>query len=108
MLRNRGHLRVYGDIATGRFLGAEMAGPDAEHIAHLLAWALQAELTVADMLAMPFYHPVIEEGLRTALRDLDAQINAGNRSAKTDRLSVTIMSTPEDKNPSAVAGSFTV
>ena len=31
MLKNRGHLRVYADRATGRFLGAEMAGPAAEH-----------------------------------------------------------------------------
>jgi dihydrolipoamide dehydrogenase len=23
---------------------------------------------------MPFYHPVVEEGLRTALRDLDARM----------------------------------
>ena len=74
MLRNHGHLRVYGDPATGRFLGAEMIGPDAEHIGHLLAWALQAQMTVAQMLSMPFYHPVVEEGLRTALRDLDARI----------------------------------
>ncbi|HEX7402549.1 MAG TPA: dihydrolipoyl dehydrogenase, partial [Usitatibacter sp.] len=74
MLRNKGHLRVYGDPATGRFLGAEMVGPDAEHIAHLLAWALQAEMSVAQMLEMPFYHPVVEEGLRTALRELDAHI----------------------------------
>jgi dihydrolipoamide dehydrogenase len=74
MLRNKGHLRVYGDPETGRFLGAEMAGPDAEHIGHLLAWALQSGLTVERMLEMPFYHPVIEEGLRTALRDLAARI----------------------------------
>jgi dihydrolipoamide dehydrogenase len=26
------------------------------------------------MLEMPFYHPVVEEGLRTALRDADAQV----------------------------------
>jgi dihydrolipoamide dehydrogenase len=76
MLRNRGHLRVYGDPTTGRFLGAEMAGPEAEHIGHLLAWALQNRMTVAQMLQMPFYHPVVEEGLRTALRDLDARIRA--------------------------------
>jgi dihydrolipoamide dehydrogenase len=75
MLRNRGKLRVYGDPATGRFLGAEMAGPDAEHIGHLLAWALQMELTVEQMLAMPFYHPVVEEGLRTALRDLAVRLS---------------------------------
>ena len=74
MLRNKGRLRVYGDPETGRFLGAEMAGPDAEHIGHLLAWALQAGLTVEKMLEMPFYHPVVEEGLRTALRDLSARI----------------------------------
>jgi dihydrolipoamide dehydrogenase len=81
MLRNRGHLRVYADPATGRFLGAEMAGPDAEHIGHLLAWALQAEMTVKQMLDMPFYHPVVEEGLRTALRDLAARLAEHQRAA---------------------------
>ena len=70
MGKNVGRLNVYGDAATGRFLGAEMVGPAAEHIGHLLAWAHQAELTVQDMLDSPFYHPVIEEGVRTALRDL--------------------------------------
>jgi dihydrolipoamide dehydrogenase len=74
MLKNRGHLRVYAERATGRFLGAEMAGPAAEHIGHLLAWALANRMTVASMLEMPFYHPVVEEGLRTALRDLDAKL----------------------------------
>lgn len=74
MLKNKGLLHVYGDPQTGRFLGAEMFGPQAEHIGHLLAWAVQSRLTVSEMLAMPFYHPVIEEGLRTALRDLDAKL----------------------------------
>lgn len=72
--KNRGRLRVYADPDTGRFLGAEMVGPAAEHIGHLLAWAHQCELTVARMLDMPFYHPVLEEGLRTALRDLCRQL----------------------------------
>lgn len=76
MLKNRGHLRVYAELGTGRFLGAEMAGPAAEHIGHLLAWALQSGMTVARMLEMPFYHPVVEEGLRTALRDLNARLQA--------------------------------
>jgi dihydrolipoamide dehydrogenase len=70
MLQNKGMLRVYAEFRSGRFLGAEMIGPRAEHIGHLLAWAAQAGLTVAAMLEMPFYHPVVEEGLRTALRDL--------------------------------------
>ncbi len=75
MLRNRGLLHVYADVATGAFLGAEMIGPDAEHIAHLLAWSLQSRLTIARMLEMPFYHPVVEEGLRTALRDARAKLD---------------------------------
>ena len=70
MLRNKGLLKVYAEQETGLFLGAEMFGPAAEHIGHLLAWAAQKRMTVSDMLDMPFYHPVIEEGLRTALRDL--------------------------------------
>lgn len=69
ILKNCGSLRVYADKASDRFLGAEMLGPAAEHIAHLLAWCLQMNLTIEQMLAMPFYHPVLEEGLRTALRN---------------------------------------
>ena len=76
MLRNQGLLHIYAEIGTGRFLGAEMLGPDAEHIGHLLAWALQMECTIATMLEMPFYHPVVEEGLRTALRDTQAKLEA--------------------------------
>ncbi|ARP90965.1 dihydrolipoyl dehydrogenase [Bordetella genomosp. 9] len=80
MLKNKGRLHVYADRSTGRFLGAEMAGPSVEHLAHLLAWSLQQELTVARMLEMPFYHPVVEEGLRTALRDADAQVRKAGAS----------------------------
>lgn len=75
MLVNQGHMRVYAEKATGLFLGAEIVGPAAEHLAHLLAWAHQMKMTVAQMLEMPFYHPVIEEGLRTALRDVAAKLN---------------------------------
>jgi dihydrolipoamide dehydrogenase len=74
MLRNKGLLHVYAERDSGLFLGAEMIGPDAEHIGHLLAWGLQMKLTVAQMLEMPFYHPVVEEGLRTALRDAQAKL----------------------------------
>ena len=74
MLRNRGLLHVYADVATGRIRGAEMIGPDAEHLAHLLAWAVQSEMSVERALEMPFYHPVVEEGLRTALRDAQSKL----------------------------------
>jgi len=81
LLKNKGLLNVYGDFATGCFLGAEMLAPAAEHLAHLLSWALQNKMTVAQMLEMPFYHPVIEEGLRTALRHLDVKLRAAQANA---------------------------
>ena len=69
MGRNQGALRVYAERGRGRLLGAEMIGPAAEHLGHLLAWSVQRGDTVQQMLDSPFYHPVIEEGLRTALRN---------------------------------------
>lgn len=68
--KNRGLLKAYAERDSGVFAGAEMFGPAAEHIGHLLAWAAQQRMTVGEMLAMPYYHPVIEEGVRTALKDL--------------------------------------
>ncbi|MFY2765005.1 dihydrolipoyl dehydrogenase [Arenimonas sp. MALMAid1274] len=67
---NEGLLRVYAARDSGKLLGAEMCAPAAEHLAHLLALAIGQGLGVHDLLRLPFYHPVIEEGLRTALRDL--------------------------------------
>ncbi len=74
MLRNRGLMHVYAHARDGRVLGAEMIGPDAEHLAHLLGWGIQSGMTVQRMLEMPFYHPVVEEGLRTALRNAAAKL----------------------------------
>lgn len=74
ILKNKGVLHLYADRSNRRLLGAQMVGPSAEHIAHLLAWSVQQEMTVDQMLQMPFYHPVIEEGLRTALRDTVAKL----------------------------------
>src|SRR5690606_91151 len=51
---NVGLLRVYAARSTGALLGAEMVGPAAEHLGHLLAWAVQQGLTVAQALEMPF------------------------------------------------------
>jgi len=71
---NAGLVRVYGACDGGALLGAEMVGPRVEHTAHLLAWAIQSGLTVEEALARPFYHPAIEEGIQTALRDLGAAL----------------------------------
>ncbi len=77
ILKNKGLLRVYGEVGTGLFLGAEMVGPGAEHIGHLLAWSAQSGRTVQEMVDSPFYHPVLEEGVRTALRKLNRALRMG-------------------------------
>ena len=74
MLKNKGLMHVYADQNSGLFLGSEFIGPHAEHLAHLMSWAHQQNMTIQQMLEMPFYHPVIEEGLRTALRDAESKL----------------------------------
>lgn len=78
--RNKGIIRVYATAKSGQLLGAEMCAPAGEHMAHLLALAIDQSLTVWDLLRMPYYHPVLEEGLRTALRNLAAQLPERNES----------------------------
>ena len=74
-LKEQGLLHVYVKKSDGKILGAELQAPDGEHLAHLLAWAISLDLTVKEALRLPFYHPVIEEGLRTALRDASSRID---------------------------------
>jgi len=75
ILKNKGLMHLYADRESGLFLGSEFIGPHAEHLAHLLSWAHQQKMTIPQMLEMPFYHPVIEEGLRTGLKDVNEQLN---------------------------------
>ena len=74
ILKNKGLMHIYADQNSGLFLGSEFIGPHAEHLAHLMSWAHQQKMTIQQMLEMPFYHPVIEEGLRTALRDAKSKL----------------------------------
>lgn len=69
-MENAGRLHVYGEKGTGRLLGGEFLAPGAEHLAHALAWAIARGVTVTELLEGPFYHPTLEEGLRSALQNL--------------------------------------
>ena len=68
MGQNQGKVRLYVRKTDSLLLGAELIAPHGEHLAHLLAWAIGCEMRTVDILSMPFYHPVLEEGLRSALR----------------------------------------
>lgn len=67
---NHGRLRVYADRDDGRLIGAELCAPRGEHLAHLLACAIQERMTAQEFLRLPFYHPVIEEGMESAVRSI--------------------------------------
>lgn len=71
--RAAGRAHIYADKTDGRLLGAEMMAPAGEHMAHLLAWAMADGLTADQALKMPFYHPVPEEALRSALAGIVKQ-----------------------------------
>jgi dihydrolipoamide dehydrogenase len=74
MRQNRGILRIYADKASGKILGGSLIGPRCEHLAHLVAWAVEHGMTVADALQKPYYHPVVEEALQNAMHDLAMKI----------------------------------
>lgn len=80
--RNYGVLKIYADARSGLLLGAEMVTPDAEHLIQLLAWSIQQKQTVDQLLQMPFYHPTVEEGLRSALQS--ARRKLGKRQSQPD------------------------
>jgi dihydrolipoamide dehydrogenase len=70
MGKNRGQLNLYADRESGCLLGACMVAPHGEHLGHLLNWCIEQQLTVLQMMRMPFYHPVLEEAIQPVLRDL--------------------------------------
>lgn len=80
-----GHVRVYVERGQQRLIGAELFGPGVEHTAHLLAWAVQAELPLRALLRMPVYHPTLEEGIRTALRDAAKKLELLQGCPPTDQ-----------------------
>lgn len=74
MGKNRGVVRIYADKRDGRILGATIVAPKGEHVAHLVAWAIEQDLCAHELLRMPFYHPTIEEALQAALYDLNRKL----------------------------------
>jgi dihydrolipoamide dehydrogenase len=82
-----GIARIYANRKDGRLLGAELVAPAGEHMAHLLSWAVGAGLTAADALAMPFYHPVLEEALRSAFGQIMKQTDDSAPDFELERCS---------------------
>ncbi|MAM63613.1 dihydrolipoyl dehydrogenase [Maritimibacter sp. UBA3975] len=65
-----GLVRLYAAAPDGRLTGADLFCPGADHLGHLIAWAIESGRTASELLDHPFYHPTLEEGLRGALREI--------------------------------------
>lgn len=66
---DRGLVRLYAD-ADGVLIGASIVAPEAEHLGHLVALAIERGMDVAAFEDQAWYHPTIEELLQTAARDI--------------------------------------
>ena len=71
--RARGLLKIYADRRSAQLKGAALFCPGADHLGHLLAWQINSRARAGEVLAQPFYHPTLEEGLKPALRQICEQ-----------------------------------
>ena len=77
---NKGLIYLYSYPDTGTIAGAELFFPHAEHLVHQIAWAVQNQVKIVDILKMAFYHPTYEEAFKTALIDASEQITGMGES----------------------------
>lgn len=68
-----GMVRLYAS-QDDLLLGGEIMAPAADHFGYILALAVQEKLSLQSLLQLPYYHPVLEEGLRTALGKMEKQV----------------------------------
>jgi dihydrolipoamide dehydrogenase len=74
--RNAGLVHLHAARPDGRLTGAVLLGPGADHIAHLIAWAIERGETATAVLGLPIYHPTFEEGIKSALRGICDTVHA--------------------------------
>jgi dihydrolipoamide dehydrogenase len=79
-----GRVRIYARRRCGELIGAELIGPRVEHLAHLLAWSIEQGMTAKRAREMPFYHPTLEEGLRTAIHDVARKLKLVGKMGPLD------------------------
>ncbi|MCH2457721.1 MAG: dihydrolipoyl dehydrogenase, partial [Henriciella sp.] len=84
MAVNQGVCELYAEVQSGALTGATLVGPDAEHLAHLLCWEIENGSKASDLLNKPFYHPTLEEGLKTALKQICQDIGLPKPDSRDD------------------------
>lgn len=83
--RSGGRIRIYAEKSSARLVGAAILSHEAEHLAHLMSYAIDRGDDVRALLRMPAYHPTHEEVLRRALRDALAKCDVDQDRLDTIR-----------------------
>jgi len=76
-----GFWMILSDADTRKILGALIVGPQATELIHLVAIALKAGLTTADIADTVFAHPTLSEGFAEAMKRSVASTKSSPKSA---------------------------
>ena len=77
--RQQGFVRVFVEEASAIVRGIEIMAHGGEHAASFLASLIQREIRAQDLLDIPAYPPLLEEGLRLALSDALIKLEKARR-----------------------------
>jgi pyruvate/2-oxoglutarate dehydrogenase complex dihydrolipoamide dehydrogenase (E3) component len=69
-----GFAKILAEPESGRLLGAEIVGPQADSLIHCLAGPLALGATVRDLLRAPWYHPTLAEILTYPLEEIAGKL----------------------------------
>jgi pyruvate/2-oxoglutarate dehydrogenase complex dihydrolipoamide dehydrogenase (E3) component len=69
-----GFVKLLADPASGEILGGSCVGPAGGELIHEIVAAMAKRMTVAELAAMPHYHPTLAEIWSYPAEELAAQV----------------------------------
>ena len=72
MEARHGLFKVVADASSGEILGAQILGPRADDLIHVISAVMYYRGSARDLLRMPWYHPTLSEALIEIARVLSA------------------------------------
>jgi len=88
MHEDHGLICLFADKNSKKLLGGEMIMPHAEHFTHLLNWSVEQGMTIEQLMRMPFYHPVLEEAIQSAIQKLYFALYSDDERSDAPELTV--------------------
>ena len=67
---DEGFIRLIGEKGTGKVLGAQILGPRADDLVHVISTVIHFGGTADDLIELPWYHPTLSEAFVELAREL--------------------------------------